>query len=66
MAFKLKSDLPSKSLFYITRVIGSKKMKSDAKEYKDYVEKCRMIGVQFAYFMNNEWIFDNPSVMKMQ
>ena len=43
--------------------IGSKKLKKDAKEFLDYVYKCREIGEQFGYFMNNEWIFDNATAI---
>ena len=64
LAFKLNSEIPSKALYYISKV-GNKKMKSDAKEFRECVKKCKEIGLQFAYFMNNEWIFDNPSTIKL-
>jgi hypothetical protein len=45
LAFKLKSDLPSKGLYYITKVLGNKKQKADAKELVQYVAKCKQIGL---------------------
>ena len=65
IAFKLKSEIPTRLLYVLSRVIGSKKMKKEVAELKDYVEQCRQIGLQFAYFMNNEWIFDNASAFML-
>ena len=37
MAFKLKSEIPTNALYYVTKVFGSKKMKKDVLELKQYV-----------------------------
>ena len=66
MAFKLRSEVPANTLYYLTKVIGTKKMRNSASEFRDYVNKCKQIAVDFAYFMNNEWIFDNASAFQMQ
>ena len=66
MAFRLRSEVPASTLYYLTKIIGTKKMHQGAGEYRDYVGKCRQIAVDFAYFMNNEWIFDNASAFQMQ
>ena len=60
-AFKYKSELPNKALYLISKVVGTSKMKGDLKEMKQYIAQCKSMANQFAYFMNNEWIFDNPS-----
>ena len=64
-AFRYKSELPTNALYYFTRIVGTKKVKQDVAELKAYVAQCKQIGIQFAYFMNNEWIFDNPSAGKL-
>ena len=64
-AFRYKSELPTRALYFITRILGTKKVKQDVAELKEYVAQCKQIGIQFAYFMNNEWIFDNPSAGKL-
>ena len=63
LAFKFKSELPTNALYYLTKVLGTKKMKKDINELRGYVAQCKQIGIQFAYFMYNEWIFDNPKAM---
>lgn len=41
-------------------------MAKKGRELKAAVDKSLAIGQRFAYFMNNEWIFDNASVMRLQ
>ena len=65
MAFKLKSEVPTKTYYYISKIIGTKNMKKNAVEMREYVHKCRVIGKQFAYFMNNEWVFDNATSLQL-
>mmetsp|Transcript_1240 Transcript_1240/g.1442 ORF Transcript_1240/g.1442 Transcript_1240/m.1442 type:complete len:178 (+) Transcript_1240:1195-1728(+) len=66
MAFRMKSEIPTKTMYYLTKVIGTKNMKKNMGELKDYVAKCKDIGEQFAYFMNNEWVFDNMYANQLQ
>jgi hypothetical protein len=66
LAFKLKSEIPTQTLYYLTKVFGSKSTKAKVNELKDYVKQCQKIGEEFEYFMNNEWIFDNFSSFKLQ
>mmetsp|Transcript_12191 Transcript_12191/g.20541 ORF Transcript_12191/g.20541 Transcript_12191/m.20541 type:complete len:650 (+) Transcript_12191:758-2707(+) len=66
LAFKLKSDLPSRKLVFLTSIFGTKKSKKSVGELRHYVEQCRQIGEQFAYFMNNEWIFDNGVTLELK
>lgn len=63
--FRLKS-LPANAYYYLTRYIGTKSMAKKGQEARDAINKCRQIGIQFAYFMNNEWIFDNASTGRLQ
>ena len=65
MAFKFYSEYPTKTLYIATRLLGTKKIKKDVKELRFYVGECKKIGEQFAYFMNNEWIFDNASAIAL-
>lgn len=37
LAFKVYSEMPSKSLYYISKILGTKKMKAKVTELKDYV-----------------------------
>lgn len=61
--FALKSQIPANALYYISKIVGPKKAREGAKEFLTYVNKCGEIGSDFAYFMNNEWIFDNSTVL---
>lgn len=36
-SFKLKSEIPSNALYFLSKVVGSKKTKADVKELRDYV-----------------------------
>lgn len=62
-AYTVKSAVPANVLFYLSKIVGPKSLKKDAKEFKMYVDKCKEIAVQFGYFMNNEWIFDNATAL---
>jgi transcriptional regulator of met regulon len=44
LIFKIKSEIPLKTLYYVTKVIGSKKTKEKVKELSDYVNQCKKIG----------------------
>jgi hypothetical protein len=65
-AFKLYNEIPIKSWYYVARIFGSKKMKTNATDYVVYMNKTKELVSHFAYFMNNEWVFDNPSAIKLQ
>ena len=65
-AYTVKSAVPANVLYYLSRIAGPKKLKKDAKEYLMYVNKCKEIAIQFGYFMNNEWIFDNATALTIQ
>ena len=62
-AYTVKSAVPANIFYYLSKVIGPKKVKKDAKEYLTYVNKCKWIAVMFGYFMNNEWIYDNATAL---
>jgi hypothetical protein len=41
LAFKLRSEIPAKAMYYITKVVGTKKMAQDAAALKQQVAQCK-------------------------
>lgn len=64
--FKLYNELPVKSWYFVTRFLGSRNMKNKAQSTLKYVQQVKELAGHFSYFMTNEWVFDNPSVMRLQ
>jgi hypothetical protein len=66
MSQKIYNEVPAQAWYYLTRVAGSAKTKESAKDYLKHLHLTQALAKQFSYFMNNEWIFDNPSAFKLQ
>ena len=66
IAFKLKSEIPSLKYYYLSKLIGTKNMRKNSKEILQQVEKSRIIGEGFSFFLNHEWVFDNASSNYLQ
>lgn len=58
--------MPTKVLFYVTRVLSTRKFAADVRELKDGVEQVRQANNQFKFYTCNEWIFDNASCKKLE
>lgn len=64
--YKLYNEIPIKSWYLLTRILGSRNMKQKAQSNVMYVQQVKMLAKHFSYFMTNEWVFDNPSIMRLQ
>ena len=64
--FKYRSQIPTKVLFYMTRVLGSKKFAGDVRELRDGVEQVRQANITFQHYTMNEWVFDNANTSKLE
>jgi hypothetical protein len=47
------------ALYHIANTVGTKNFMKKMTQLKDAVDKSEEIGVLFAHFTNNQWIFDN-------
>lgn len=65
-AFRYKQKLPSQALFYVTRVLGTKKFANDIVELKKGVEQVRQANISFKFYTTNEWVFDNANSQKLE
>lgn len=64
--FRYKSQLPAQALYYLTRVLGSKKFANDVVELKAGVEQVRQANNSFKFYVQNEWVFDNGSSQMLE
>jgi fatty acyl-CoA reductase len=58
LAYRLKSVIPTYTLFYLSRVLGTKSFKEKITELKGAVDQCFTIKQELTYYASNEWIFD--------
>lgn len=65
-AYRYKSDLPTRMLFYATRVFASKKFAGDVKELREGVVQVRQANDSFKFYISNEWVFDNANCQKLE
>jgi len=65
-AFRYKTSLPTKALFYATRVFATKKFAGDVAELRDGIEQVREANESFKFFTANEWVFDNANCQKLE
>mmetsp|Transcript_41764 Transcript_41764/g.55028 ORF Transcript_41764/g.55028 Transcript_41764/m.55028 type:complete len:292 (+) Transcript_41764:692-1567(+) len=63
--FKLRSQVPTQVLYYMTRVLATRQLASDVKELKEGVESVRLANITFAHYTYNEWVFDNANSMRL-
>ena len=59
IAYKLKSVIPAYSLYYITRVIGTKKLSATVAELKDAVDQCFWVKEELGFYTKQQWIFES-------
>ena len=65
LARKLKTELPSSAMFYISKVFGSKKSKQTAIQFREALVKAKEATDRFTFFTTNEWVFDSASIHKL-
>jgi hypothetical protein len=58
LAYRLKSVIPAYTLYYVSRIFGTKNFKAKISELKGAVDQCFAINQELMYYSNNEWIFD--------
>lgn len=58
LAYRLKSVIPTYTLFYLSRILGTKSFKEKITELKGAVDQCFTIKQELTYYASNEWIFD--------
>ena len=64
-AFRYRTQLPTKALFYATRVLSTKKFAADVRELRDGVEQVRIANETFSFFLLKDWVFDSASCQKL-
>ena len=64
-AFRYRTQLPTKALFYATRVLSTKKLAADVRELSDGVEQVRIANETFSFFLLKDWLFDSASCQKL-
>ena len=57
--------MPTNALYYVTRVVGTRKFSSDVKELKQAVDSLSDINEQLSPYVSKEWIFDSATGVQM-
>lgn len=52
-------------LYYITRVLATKKFANDIKELKAGLEEVRQANLTFHHYTFSDWVFDNANCLKL-
>ena len=63
--FRFRSELPTKALFYITRVFATRKFAGDVKQLRDGLEQVKQANERFKFYTTNERVFDNANCQKL-
>jgi hypothetical protein len=58
LAYKVKSVVPSYTMYYVSRVLGTKNFKNKTQQFKQAVDQCLSIKEELSYYTGSEWIFD--------
>ena len=53
--------MPTKALYYVTRVLATKKLASDVAELREGVDQVSEANEIFKFYLYNEWVFDNAN-----
>jgi hypothetical protein len=64
--FFLKRELPAKGFYYLSKVIGNKKMIKDSERLNKAMNQCKNLGGLFGHFTSNEWIYDTYNMYQLK
>ena len=64
--FKLRSQIPTQALYYLTRVLATKQLAADVVELKKGVEDVRKANETFKFYTLREWVYDNATCRQLE
>ena len=65
-AYRYRSLLPTKALYYVTRVLATRKFANNVAELRDGVDQVYQANETFKFYTFKEWVFDNANCQKLE